>query len=136
MTEAPEKAGLTALTTEIVSAYAANNSITVSDLPDLIDGVSDALRKAAASEAQPLKEELKPAVSIGSSVKPDYLVCLEDGKRFKAIKRHLRTHHGLSPDEYREKWGLKYDYPMVASNYSEARSAMAKKIGLGRKRKK
>jgi predicted transcriptional regulator len=92
------------------------------------------LREAAAKASQPTKDVFDPAVPIKKSVTPDYIICLEDGKRFKSLKRHIRTHYDLTPDEYREKWGLSYDYPMVAPNYAAARSALAKKIGLGRKR--
>ena len=85
---------------------------------------------------EPVKEELKPAVPVRRSVTPDYIVCLEDGKKFKSLKRHLRTHYDLSPEEYREKWGLAPDYPMVAPNYAAARSALAKKMGLGQRRRR
>lgn len=125
---------LVELTTSIVAAYVSNNSVVPADLPDLIDQTCDALRQSAAKEFQPLKEELNPAVSIKKSVTPDYIICLEDGKRFKSLKRHLRNSFNLTPAEYREKWGLPYDYPMVAPNYAAVRSALAKKIGLGRKR--
>lgn len=135
MTQTPEKTELIALTTEIVSAYVANNTIVASELPALIGGVCHALTKASASETQPAKEDVKPAISIKKSVRPDHLVCLEDGKKFKSIKRHLRVHHDLTPEEYRERWGLAHDYPMVSPNYAEARSALAKKLGLGQKRK-
>jgi len=125
---------LTRLAAEIVSAYVSNNKVVAADLPSLIEQTSDALSQAAVKAAQPLKEDLIPAATIRKSVTPDYIVCLEDGKKFKSLKRHLRIHYQLSPEEYREKWGLPYDYPMVAPNYAAKRSEMAKKFGLGRKR--
>ena len=126
---------LVELTADIVSAYVSNNSVLPTDLPSLIDQTFSALREAAARASQPLKEELNPAVSIKQSVTPDAITCLECGKKFKSLKRHIRTSYNLTPEEYREKWGLPYDYPMVAPNYKAARSALAKKMGLGRKRK-
>lgn len=135
MEEKPESEGLVELTADIVSAYVSNNAVVAGDLPNLISETYDALSSAAAKAAQPAKEELNPAVPIKKSVMPDYIVCLEDGKKFKSLKRHLRTHYNLSPEEYREKWGLPHDYPMVAPNYAAARSALAKKMGLGQRRK-
>lgn len=126
---------LVELTAEIVSAYVSNNTVVANDLPSLISETFDALSKASARATQPIKEELKPAVPPKKSVTPDYIVCLEDGKKFKSLKRHLRTHYDLTPEEYREKWGLPHDYPMVAPNYAAARSALAKKMGLGQRRK-
>jgi len=123
------------LTVDIVSAYVSNNAVVRADLPDLIDQTFNALREAEAKETQPIQEDLIPAVPIKKSVTPDYIICLEDGKQFKSLKRHLRNSFNLSPDEYRAKWGLPYDYPMVAPNYAAARSALAKKMGLGRKGK-
>ncbi len=120
------------LTADIVSAYVGNNPLPASGLPDLIASVSASVRKLgsiAAVESAPLN----PAVNPKRSVFPDHIVCLEDGKKFKSLKRHLMTDHGLSPDEYRTKWGLPSDYPMVAPNYSATRSALAKSSGLGRK---
>lgn len=133
----PEHEGtseLVGLAADIVSAYVSNNTLVAAELPALIDSVCEALAKAAAASATPVMEDLKPAVPIRKSVTPDYIVCLEDGKKFKSLKRHLRSHFDLSPDQYREKWGLPYDYPMVAPNYAAARSALAKKLGLGRRR--
>jgi predicted transcriptional regulator len=123
------------LTAEIVAAYVANNQVAQSDLPKLIGEVYRSL-SGATDIAEPKQEQpqLKPAISARKSVAPDYLVCLEDGKKFKSIKRHLRTHHDLSPEQYREKWNLPSDYPMVAPNYAQARSSLAKKIGLGQRR--
>lgn len=127
--------GLVELTADIVSAYVSNNAVVSGDLPSLINETYDALSKAAAKASQPLTEELNPAVPIKKSVMPDYIVCLEDGKKFKSLKRHLRTHYELTPEEYRGKWNLPHDYPMVAPNYAAARSALAKKMGLGQRRK-
>ena len=123
------------LTADIVAAYVSNNSISASDLPGLIASVHSALNNIhtpAAVEALPLT----PAVSVKKSITDDYLICLEDGKRFKSLKRHLKASYGMSPDEYRNKWGLPSDYPMVAPNYSASRSSLAKSLGLGQQRKK
>jgi len=125
---------LVELSADIVSAYVTNNTVVSSDLPSLIGDVHDALMKAALKGMAPQREEFKPAVPIKKSITPDYIVCLEDGKKFKSLKRHLRTLYNLSPEEYREKWGLPHDYPMVAPNYAAARSNLAKKMGLGQKR--
>ena len=130
-----EKDELVELTADIVSAYVSNNTVVATDLPVLICNVFDALKKAASSGAQPAKEELRPAVPIKKSVTSEYIICLEDGKKFKSLKRHLRTHYDLSPEEYREKWGLPHDYPMVAPNYAAARSDLAKRMGLGQRRR-
>ena len=121
------------LSTEIVSAYVSHNALSVTDLPRLIADVHSALRGLRSNTAPELAEELKPAVPVKKSVAADFIVCLEDGKKFKSLKRHLRTHYNLSPEEYREKWGLPADYPMVAPNYSATRSRLAKDNGLGRK---
>ena len=134
MTDQAENTSLVELTAEIVSAYVRNNSVVASDLAALIADVSAALAQAAAKSALPTKEELTPAVSIKRSLKPDALVCLDCGKSFKSIKRHLASSHDLSPQEYRERWGLRHDYPMVAPDYAAARSKLARKAGLGRKR--
>ena len=121
------------LSADIVSAYVSHNALSVSDLPKLIADVHSALRNLQSPTAAEPVEELKPAVPIKKSVAPDFIICLEDGKKFKSLKRHLRTHYNLSPEEYREKWGLPADYPMVAPNYSATRSRLAKDNGLGRK---
>ncbi|WP_108462217.1 MucR family transcriptional regulator [Devosia naphthalenivorans] len=121
------------LSTEIVAAYVSHNALSPSDLPKLIAEVHGALRSLSSNEAPVAVEELKPAVPIRKSVAADYIICLEDGKKFKSLKRHLRTHYNLSPEEYREKWGLPADYPMVAPSYSATRSKLAKDNGLGRK---
>ncbi|MGF1550290.1 MAG: MucR family transcriptional regulator [Sphingomonadaceae bacterium] len=122
------------LTADIVSAHVSNNSVAVSDLPQLIQNVHEALNGLTGHEEEETKQE--PAVSIRSSIKPDYIVCLEDGKKLKMLKRHLMTHYNMTPDEYRRKWGLGPDYPMVAPNYAEQRRALAKKIGLGTKKRR
>ena len=134
MSETSATHELVELTADIVSAYVSNNSVASADLPSLIDETFSALKQAAEKEVQPTKADLTPAVPIKKSVTPDYIICLDDGKQFKSLKRHIRTHYNLTPEEYREKWGLSYDYPMVAPNYAKARSAMAKKFGFGRKR--
>ena len=121
------------LSTEIVSAYVSHNALSLSDLPKLIADVHTALQGLKGNRTPEPAEELKPAVPVRKSIAADYLVCLEDGKKFKSLKRHLRTHYDLSPEEYREKWGLPADYPMVAPNYSATRSRLAKDNGLGRK---
>lgn len=125
-----DKAELIDLTTDIVSAYVGHNKLPPAELPNLIQNVFDALTQASGGQAM-VVEKAEPAISIRKSITPDYLICLEDGKKFKSLKRHLRTHYNLDPDEYREKWGLPRDYPMVAPNYAQARSKLAKKMGLG-----
>jgi len=127
------EAELIELSTEIVSAYVSHNAVSPGDLPKLIAEVHAALRTLQSNETPAPVEELKPAVPVRKSVAPDYIICLEDGKKFKSLKRHLRTHYNLSPEEYREKWGLPADYPMVAPSYSATRSKLAKDNGLGRK---
>ncbi len=134
MTETTGSDVLVALTADIVSAYVSKNTVVASELPVVINAVCEALIIASAKAEQPQTAELIPAVPIKKSITPDYIICLDDGKKFKSLKRHIRTLYGLSPEEYREKWGLPYDYPMVAPNYAASRSALAKKIGLGRRR--
>jgi predicted transcriptional regulator len=126
-----DKAEIIEMTADIVSAYVGNNSVSATDLPSLIQSVHRALAMVtgSAGEAQPAPKE--PAVPIKKSITPDYLICLEDGRKFKSLKRHLRTKYDMSPDEYRAKWGLSKDYPMVAPNYAKARSDLAKQMGLG-----
>jgi predicted transcriptional regulator len=126
---------LVTLTADIVSAHVSNNSVAVNDLPVLIQNIHNAL-SGLGEPAQAPQPKQEPAVSIRSSIKPDYIVCLEDGKKLKMLKRHLMTHYSMTPDEYRQKWGLAADYPMVAPNYAEQRRALAKKIGLGTKRRR
>ena len=128
------KTELVALTAEIVSAYVSNNTVSASDVSALIGDVHSALARAAGGVDPVEREELRPAITVKKSVTPEFIICLEDGKKFKSLKRHLRTHYNLSPEEYREKWGLPHDYPMVAPNYAAARSALAKKMGLGTRR--
>lgn len=120
-------------TVHLVSAYVSNNSVASSDLPELIEHVHRTLRGLVEAPA-PTSEAPKPVVPINKSITPDYLICLEDGKRLKMLKRHLMTVYNLTPQEYREKWGLPADYPMVAPNYARKRSQLAKRIGLGGKR--
>ena len=124
------------LTSEIVSAYVSNNSVPSADLPSLINEVYLALTRVGTVTVEASVEPLKPAVSVKKSVNPDFIICLEDGKKFKSLKRHLRTQYNLSPEQYREKWGLPADYPMVAPNYAEARSRLAKEMGLGQQRRR
>ncbi|SNY92776.1 transcriptional regulator, MucR family [Cohaesibacter sp. ES.047] len=124
------------LTADIVSAYVSNNAVPVNDLSGLIGDIYKALEETKKPVAEEIAEAPKPAVSVKKSITPDYIVCLEDGKKFKSLKRHLRTHYNLSPEEYREKWSLPADYPMVAPSYAEARSNLAKKMGLGQQRRK
>jgi len=121
------------LTAEIVSAFVTSNKVEQGELSNLIEKVHLALVKAPASAAEPEKPNLVPAVPIKKSVTPDYIISLEDGKKFKSLKRHLKGSYQLTPEEYRSKWGLPRDYPMVAPNYAKARSDLAKKMGLGRK---
>jgi predicted transcriptional regulator len=127
---------LVELTAKIVSAFVSNNTIGAGEIPQLINETHAALTRATGIPVLQEREELKPKVPVKKSVMPDHIVCLEDGKKFKSLKRHLRTHYNLSPEEYREKWGLPHDYPMVAPNYARARSDLAKKMGLGTRREK
>ena len=122
------------LTAEIVSAFVTNNKVEQGEVSNLIEKVHLALVKAPATAAEPEKPNLVPAVPIKKSVTSDYIISLEDGKKFKSLKRHLMSSYNLTPEEYRAKWGLPRDYPMVAPNYAKARSDLAKKMGLGRKR--
>ena len=118
------------LTADIVAAHVSNNSVAVNDLPTLIANVHGALSRLSGPSAAPENKQ-EPAVSVRSSIKPDYVVCLEDGKKLKMLKRHLMTHYNLTPDQYRAKWNLPADYPMVAPNYAAQRRTLAMKIGLG-----
>jgi len=124
------------LTAEIVSAYVSNNAVSASDLSGLINQVHAALLRVSAGGPDVPVEALKPAIPVKRSISSDYLVCLEDGKKFKSLKRHLRTQYNMTPEQYREKWGLPADYPMVAPNYAEARSKLAKEMGLGQQRQR
>jgi predicted transcriptional regulator len=124
------------LAADIVSAYVSNNSVPSAELPTLINEVHGALLKVGGGTIEVPAEAPKPAISVKRSITPDYIICLEDGKKFKSLKRHLRTQYGMTPEQYREKWGLPADYPMVAPNYAKARSELAKEMGLGQQRRK
>jgi predicted transcriptional regulator len=124
------------LTAGIVSAYVSNNTVPASDIPGLISQVHAALQRVSTGRPEMSAEPAKPAVSVKKSMTAEYLVCLEDGKHFKSLKRHLRTQYNLTPEQYREKWNLPTDYPMVAPNYAVARSQLAKKMGLGQQRRR
>jgi predicted transcriptional regulator len=130
-TEGTDEA-LVELTADIVAAYISNNALAAGDLPALIGEVHAALGRIGAGAEAPPAEKQKPAVNPKRSVHDDYIICLEDGKQFKSLKRHLMTHYNMTPEQYREKWGLEPSYPMVAPNYAAARSRLAKKMGLGR----
>ena len=124
------------LTADIVSAYVSNNSVSASDISTLISQVHSALLRVSNGQGEVVSETLKPAVAVKKSITPEYLICLEDGKKFKSLKRHLRTQYNMTPEHYREKWGLPPDYPMVAPKYAEARSQLAKQMGLGQQRRR
>lgn len=124
------------LTAEIVAAYVSGNAVSRSDLATLIGDVHATLARLVGNTVAEARDEPKPAVAVKKSVTPEYLICLEDGKKFKSLKRHLRSHYNLTPEAYREKWGLPHDYPMVAPKYAEARSQLAKKMGLGTRRER
>jgi predicted transcriptional regulator len=124
------------LTADIVAAYVRHNPVSASDIPSIIGQVHSALAAISGARKPAQVEPPKPVVSVKRSITPDYIVCLEDGKRFKSLKRHLRTQYNLSPDQYRDKWGLPRDYPMVAPNYAATRSRLAVQIGLGQKRRR
>ncbi|MEQ1649517.1 MAG: MucR family transcriptional regulator [Hyphomicrobiaceae bacterium] len=130
------KLDLVKLTAEIVAAYVSHNIIATSEIPQLLSQVHAALNGLGGNSPAPeiVRDEPKPAIAVKKSITPDYLICLEDGKKFKSLKRHLRSHYNLSPEQYREKWALPHDYPMVAPRYAEARSQLAKKMGLGTRR--
>ncbi len=135
MTEKMPNQDLLRLTTEITAAHVGNNTVAVNDLPSLIEKIYKALENVGREQpAQP--ERPQPAVPIKKSVNPDYIVCLEDGKQLKMLKRHLKTAYNMSPEEYRERWALPADYPMVAPNYARQRSKLAKEIGLGTRARK
>ena len=136
MSDAADTTNTIALTAEIVAAYVSNNTVATADIPALINQVHTALLRVTTGEAQPSSEPLKPAVPIKRSINPDFIVCLDDGKKFKSLKRHLRTQYNMTPEQYREKWSLPGDYPMVAPNYAAARSQLAKQMGLGQQRPK
>ncbi|ATQ41961.1 MucR family transcriptional regulator [Caulobacter mirabilis] len=126
-----DKSAIIEMTTDIVSAYVGNNTVAASDIPGLIQNVHKALSEVATGTITVEVAPKEPAVPVRRSITPDYLICLEDGRKFKSLKRHLRTKYNMSPEEYRAKWGLPKDYPMVAPNYAKARSDLAKQMGLG-----
>jgi predicted transcriptional regulator len=133
MTDNPKNTGRIGLTVDLISAYVSNNPVPISELPSLIEQIHQSLAGLSNGSAANPVERLTPAVPIKKSVNPEYIVCLDDGKKFKSMKRHLTTAFGITPEEYRAKWNLPTDYPMVAPAYAAARSELAKKIGLGRK---
>jgi predicted transcriptional regulator len=132
MQQKAERGEILRMTAEVVAAYVGNNSLSAMQLPEVINTVYGTLNRVNGAATHPDGQQKKAAIPVRRSITPDYIVCLEDGKKLKMLKRHLRTVYGLSPDEYRAKWRLPTDYPMVAPNYSKQRSAFAKKIGLGR----
>lgn len=136
MAEVGNSVDFVELAVEIVAAYISNNSVPAGDLPGLIAEVHSSLKRITEGPREVPAEPLKPAVSARRSVTDDYIICLEDGKKFKSLKRHLRTQYDMSPEEYRAKWGLNVDYPMVAPNYAKARSQLAKEMGLGQQRRR
>jgi len=136
MSESTTSPNYIELCADIVSAYVSNNSVPTTDLPSLLNSVYAALTKTAQGQQEEPKTELVPAVPVRKSVTPDAIICLEDGKSFKSLKRHLRTTYDMTPEQYRAKWSLPADYPMVAPNYAKARSDLAKTMGLGQQRKK
>jgi predicted transcriptional regulator len=136
MADNPGNSNFIELTAGIVSAFVSNNSVAAGDIPALINQVHSALLRVSSGATDVSAEPLKPAVSVKKSITPDYIVCLEDGKKFKSLKRHLRTQYNVTPEQYREKWGLPPDYPMVAPNYAAARSKLAKDMGLGQQRRR
>ena len=127
----PKQVDVLGMTTGIVSSFVSNNTVPASDLPELIRSVHDAISTLSEGESES-DETLAPAVPVSQSITPDFLICLEDGKKFKSLKRHLRTSYDMSPEDYRAKWDLPADYPMVAPGYSRQRSKLAKKMGLGK----
>jgi predicted transcriptional regulator len=136
MLQNAETANYVELAAEIVSAYVSNNAVPSAELSALINDVHSALLRTANGASAAPVEAQKPVVPIKKSVTPDYVICLEDGKQFKSLKRHLRTQYDMTPEQYRQKWGLPLDYPMVAPNYAKARSDLAKEMGLGQQRRK
>jgi predicted transcriptional regulator len=136
MTENSGDSAFIALTAQIVSAYVGNHSVATADIPNLISQVHSALQRVSGGQAATPAEPLKPAIPVKRSITSDYIICLEDGKKFKSLKRHLRTRYKMTPEQYREKWALPPDYPMVAPNYAAARSQLAKQMGLGQQRRR
>jgi MucR family transcriptional regulator, transcriptional regulator of exopolysaccharide biosynthesis len=136
MSEAMASDSFIELTADIVSAYVSNNSVSAGDIPALISQVHGALMRVSSGQGEASTEPLKPAIPVKRSISAEHIVCLEDGKKFKSLKRHLRTQYNMTPEQYREKWGLPADYPMVAPNYAAARSQLAKQMGLGQQRRR
>ncbi|HEY0439194.1 MAG TPA: MucR family transcriptional regulator [Xanthobacteraceae bacterium] len=136
MADNPSSGSYMELTADIVSAYVSNNTVPAGEMPALINQVHQALMSVGGRRGDVAAEPLRPAVPVKRSINPDFVVCLEDGKKFKSLKRHLRTQYNMTPEQYREKWGLPADYPMVAPNYAAARSQLAKQMGLGQQRRR
>jgi predicted transcriptional regulator len=136
MTDSPSTSNFIELAADIVSAYVSNNTVPTHELPGLITEIHAALLRVSSGTIEAPVEPAKPAVPVKKSVNADFLICLEDGKKFKSLKRHLRTQYNMSPEQYREKWGLPADYPMVAPSYAAARSRLAKEMGLGQQRRR
>jgi predicted transcriptional regulator len=136
MSDIPANDNYIELTAKIVSAYVSNNTVAAADIPSLISQVHMALTRVTGKSGDAPAEPLRPAVSVKKSITPEHIVCLEDGKKFKSLKRHLRTQYNMTPEQYREKWSLGADYPMVAPNYAAARSQLAKQMGLGQQRRR
>jgi predicted transcriptional regulator len=136
MSESDASDSFIALTANIVSAYVSNNTVPAAEIPALISQVHSALSRVSSHQNVTFVEPLKPAVPVKKSITPEHIVCLEDGKKFKSLKRHLRTQYNMTPEQYREKWNLPPDYPMVAPNYAAARSKLAKQMGLGQQRQR
>ncbi|MFL6797693.1 MAG: MucR family transcriptional regulator [Xanthobacteraceae bacterium] len=136
MSENASAATFIELTASIVSAYVSNNSVPSADLPALIGQIHSALTRVSNGSGEIIGDAPKPAVSLKKSITPDYIICLDDGKKFKSLKRHLRSQYNMTPEQYREKWALPADYPMVAPNYAAARSHLAKQMGLGQQRRR
>ena len=136
MTDDTGNSNFIELTAGIVSAFVSHNSVAAGDIPALLNQVHSALLRVSSGAKDTPAEPLKPAVSVKKSITPEYLICLDDGKKFKSLKRHLRTQYNVTPEQYREKWGLPADYPMVAPNYAAARSKLAKDMGLGQQRRR
>src|SRR5471030_1054930 len=136
MSDIPVSGNYIELTAQIVSAYVSNNTVLAAEIPGLISQVHTALARVSGKSGDAPAEPLKPAVSVKKSITPEYIICLEDGKKFKSLKRHLRTQYNMTPEQYRKKWSLGHNYPMVAPNYAAARSQLAKQMGLGQQRRR
>jgi predicted transcriptional regulator len=136
MSDIPAGGNYIEMTAKIVSAYVSNNTVAAADIPGLINQVHAALARVSGKSGDVPAEPLRPAISVKKSITPEYIVCLEDGKKFKSLKRHLRTQYNMTPEQYREKWALGADYPMVAPSYAAARSQLAKQMGLGQQRRR